>query len=151
MAAVAARLLGRRVAFELSVANVEKPPLAEAEVRRRMVQFAWRAPLWLTHAPTFLEKSRLFPGAVFVVGSDTAVRIVEPRFYRDSVETMRVALTEIRGHGVRFLVAGRLVGERFVELAQADVPEEFRDLFTAIPCEMFRADVSSTQLRAGGK
>ncbi len=92
MAAVAARLLGRPVAFELSVANVEKPALTEAEVRRRMAHFAWLAPLWLTHAPTFLEKSRLFPGAVFVVGIDTAVRIVDPRFYGDSVaKTWRTA------------------------------------------------------------
>jgi hypothetical protein len=151
MAAVAARLLGRPVAFELSVANVEKPPLTEAEVRRRMAYFEWRAPLWLTHAPTFLEKSRLFPGAAFVVGIDTAVRIVDPRFYGDSVETMRSALDEMRGYGSRFLVAGRLVGDRFVELSQAEIPEEFRDLFTAIPCELFRADVSSTQLRAEGQ
>jgi hypothetical protein len=151
MAEAAARLVGRLVAFELSVANVEKPTLAEAEVRRRMAHFAWRAPLWLTHAPTFLEKSRHFPGAVFVVGIDTAVRIVDPRFYGDNVEAMRAALQEIRGHGSRFLVAGRLVGERFVELAQAEIPEEFRDLFMAIPCEMFRKDVSSTELRAEEK
>jgi hypothetical protein len=148
MAAAAARLLDKPVAFELSVANVEKPSMAEGEVRRRMAHFSWRAPLWLTHAPTFLEKVRLFPGAVFVVGIDTAVRIVEPRFYRDSALAMHDALREIRRHGSRFLVAGRLVGERFVKLEEAAIPEEFRDLFTAIPAEMFRADVSSTQLRA---
>jgi hypothetical protein len=85
------------------------------------------------------------------VGSDTAVRIVEPRFYGGSIEAMRAALTEIREHGVRFLVAGRLAGDRFVELAQLEIPEEFHDLFTAIPCEIFRADISSTQLRATGK
>jgi hypothetical protein len=151
MAEVAARLVGRPVVYELSVANVEKPPLAEAELRRRVAHFAWRAPLWLTHAPTFLEKSRLFPGAVFVVGIDTAVRIIDPRFYGGSVEAMRVALEEIRGHGSHFLVAGRLMEEQFVELTPADIPEEYRDLFTAIPCEMFRADVSSTQLRAARK
>jgi hypothetical protein len=151
MAEAAASLTGRPVAYELSVANVEKPPLAEAEVRRRIARFAWRAPIWLTHAPTFLEKSRLFPGAVFVVGIDTAVRIVDSRFYGNSVEAMRAALEEIRGHGSRFLVAGRMVGDHFVELVQAELSEEYRDLFSAIPSDMFRADVSSTRLRAEWK
>ncbi len=149
MATVAEKVVGRTAVFELGVTNAEKPSLTEAEVRRRMAQFAWLAPLWLTRAPTFLEKSRLFPGVVFVVGIDTAVRIVEPRFYGNSVEAMRAALAEIRRHRSRFLVAGRLAGEKFVELEQAEMPEEFRDLFTAIPAEMFRADVSSTRLRAG--
>lgn len=151
MAAVASQLLGRPVAFELSVANVEKPPLTETEVRRRLIHFTWRAPVWLTHAPTFLEKSRLFPGAVFGVGIDTAVRIIDPRFYGNSNDAMRAALEEIRGHGVRFLVAGRLVGDRFLELAQIAIPDDFRDLFTDIPRDLFRADISSTQLRAEGK
>jgi Cytidylyltransferase-like len=149
MAQTAARVLGRSVAFELGVANAEKPPLTEGEVRRRMAQFVWQAPLWLTRAPTFLEKSRLFPGAVFVVGVDTAVRIVDPRFYGDSAEAMRTALAEIHRHGCRFLVAGRLAGEKFLELEEVEMPEEFRDLFTALPAELFRVDVSSTQLRKG--
>ena len=38
------------------------------EVRRRLAQCTWRAPLWLTRAPTFAEKALLFPGVVFVVG-----------------------------------------------------------------------------------
>src|SRR5262249_18559734 len=83
---LAALRLGRPAAFELSVVNADKPPLSESEVRRRLRQFARQAPVWLTRAPTFLEKARLFGGAVFVVGADTAVRIVQPRFYGDSVE-----------------------------------------------------------------
>jgi hypothetical protein len=148
MAAAAARIVGKPAAFEISAVNVEKPPLDEAEVRRRMAQFAWLAPLWLTRAPTFVEKARLFPGGVFLVGVDTAVRIVHPKFYGDSVETMHAALDEIRRLGTRFLVVGRLLEGRFVELAQAAIPGEFRDLFTAVPPEAFREDVSSTELRA---
>src|SRR5262249_25773617 len=56
LAAAAARQLGAAVAFEVSVTNVDKPPLEVAEVRRRLEQFTWRAPLWLTRAPTFVEK-----------------------------------------------------------------------------------------------
>jgi hypothetical protein len=148
MTAVVQQLTGKPVAFELSVANADKPPLIEGEVRRRMAQFAWKAPLWLTCAPTFVEKARLFPGVVFVVGVDTAVRIVQPRFYGDSVEQMCAALDEIRRTGARFLVAGRLVDGKFIGLEQVEILEPCRDLFTTIPAEKFRVDISSTQLRA---
>src|SRR5262249_9137181 len=72
LAEAAARLLGVPVAFELPVVNADKPPLAVEEVRRRLAQFAWQAPVWLSRAPTFVEKAEVFPGAVFVVGADTA-------------------------------------------------------------------------------
>src|SRR5580700_4092202 len=71
LAEAAAQMLGMSAAFELSIANVDKPPLLGAEIRRRQAQFAGRADLWLTNTPRFLEKSELFPGAVFVVGADT--------------------------------------------------------------------------------
>jgi hypothetical protein len=148
LAEVASRLAGVPAAFELSVVNADKPPLAEEEVRHRLVPFAWRAPLWLTRAPTFEEKARLFPGAVFVVGADTAARIVQSRFYENSEARMRQALAKLRAAGCRFLVAGRVDREgRFVGLAELALPAEFADLFEAIPAELFRLDVSSTALR----
>ena len=60
IAAAAARRLGREVMFELSIRNVDKPSLNPAEVRRRANQFAWRAPVVLTAAPTFVEKASSF-------------------------------------------------------------------------------------------
>ena len=51
---------------------------------------------------TFAEKAQLFPGVVFVVGVDTAERIVQPRFYGDSEERMLQALEQIRQSGCRF-------------------------------------------------
>jgi hypothetical protein len=151
LAGVAARLVGAPAAFELTVVNADKPPLAEEEVRRRMAAFTWRAPLWLTRAPTFAEKARLFPGTVFVVGTDTAERIVQPRFYGDNEARMAEALALFRDQGCRFLVAGR-VGQdgAFVCLGDLQIPAAYRDLFTAIPACEFRVDLSSTQLRKPG-
>jgi nicotinamide mononucleotide (NMN) deamidase PncC len=151
LADVAARLTGLAPAFELSVTNVDKPPLGPEEVRRRLTQFAWRVPVWLVRAPTFVEKARLFPGSTFVVGADTAERVLAPRYYRDSAEEMGRALDEIRSRGCRFLVAGRAAADgRFAELHHLDVPAAHRDLFVAIPAEAFRVDLSSTVLRSGG-
>ena len=147
---VASRLVAGPVGFEMSVINVDKPPLLEAEVRNRMEQFAGRARLWLTRAPTFAEKAVLFPGVRFIIGADTAARLVAPRYYGGSGSRMAEALDGIRRRGCRFLVAGRIdENGRFVELEHVAIPDHYRDLFAAIPSEEFRVDLSSTQLRSG--
>jgi hypothetical protein len=148
LAAAVARRVGAPAAFELSVANVDKPPLSAEEVLRRLRPFAWRAPLWVTRAPTFVDKSRLFPGTVFAVGIDTAVRILDPRYYADGEAGLAEALALLRQRGCCFLVACR-VDASGTCLAAEDlaVPDDTRDLFTAIPSAEFRLDMSSTQLR----
>jgi nicotinamide mononucleotide (NMN) deamidase PncC len=149
LALAASRRTSSPAAFELSVTNADKPPLSGEEVRRRLAQFAWRAPVWLTRAPTFVEKAALFPGAMFVVGVDTAARIVQPRFYGGSEAQMAQAMDRLRSHGCRFLVAGRVNAQgAFVGLDDLDLPAAYRELFAAIPAGDFRVDLSSTQLRA---
>jgi hypothetical protein len=149
LAEAAATITGKPAAFELSVTNVDKPPLSAEEVRHRLQQFAWYAPVWLTRSPTFLEKARNFPGVTFAVGADTAVRIVAPQYYHDSEAEMTGALEEMRRLGCRFLVAGRLdtPSGRFLGLDDLALPADFRDLFTGIPESALRVDLSSTQLR----
>lgn len=149
LARVAEDMLQAPVAMEISVINVDKPPLAADEVRMRLTQFAWRARVELTRAPTFLEKSRLFPGAAFVVGADTAERLVASRYYGDDEARMAVALQEIADGGCRFLVAARADGAgRARALADVVVPARFAHLFTPIPESLFRLDVSSSAIRA---
>jgi hypothetical protein len=151
LAQVAAEILGTPIAFELSVTNVDKPPLAAEEVRHRLGQFGWRVPVWLTRAPTFAEKAALFPGTIFVIGADTAVRIVDPRYYEGSDVKVLEALGAIRRQGCRFLVAGRLGADgHFTGCEGIAIPDACRDLFEAIPESRFRCDISSTHLRSGG-
>ena len=159
-------------AYELAVTNADKGTLPLEEVRRRAAQFedarestSTSTPtptptrLILTRAPLFATKAALMPGATFVVGHDTAIRLVMPKYYGGEARMMR-AFEEIRAHGCSFVVAGR-VGkvptgasgdgaaeeeERFLTLADVAVPETLRDLFEDLPA--FRLDVSSTELRA---
>lgn len=150
LAEVAGRRMGCPAVFELGIINADKPPLPVEEVRRRLAQFAGRAPLWLTRAPTFIEKADLFPGTVFVVGADTAERIVQPRFYGGSAAQLDRAMNELRYRSCRFLVAGRVNAEgNFADLANLPIPAEYRDLFVDIPAGEFRVDLCSTQLRRG--
>jgi hypothetical protein len=151
LAAAATRLTGLPVAFELSVINVDKPALPMEEVRRRIAQFSWRAPVWLTRAATFAAKARLFPGAVFVVGADTAIRIVAPRYYNDSEARMNEALDHIRVQGCSFLVAGRTDARgRFVGAEDLALPASLKDLFVGIPQSECNVAISSTQIRSQG-
>ena len=149
LAQAAEAMTGTPVAFELSVVNVDKPALASDEVRKRVAQFAGRAPVELTRAPTFLEKSRLFPGATFVVGVDTAERLVAPRYYENDERRMIAAFEEMAGRGCRFLVAVRVDSAgRLCSLGDVELPRQLSPLFTPIPEDRFRLDTSSSELRA---
>jgi hypothetical protein len=148
LAAAAAAQGKIHVAFELSATNVDKPPLSAEGIRLRLAQFVWRAPVWVTRVPTFAAKATLFPGVVFVVGADTAARLVEARYYEDNPQRMHEALDHIRKQGCRFLVAGREDEQgRFVSLPDLTVPEAFKELFTPIPEAACRVAISSTALR----
>jgi Cytidylyltransferase-like len=148
LAEIASKIVGAAAAFDLSVLNADKPPLPDEEVRRRLTQFAWRAPVWLTRAPTYTEKAELFPGCVFVVGADTAARIVQSRFYGDSEERMADALARFRAANCRFLTAGRVDGDgRFIGLRDLALPDAYSDLFQDLPESLFRMDLSSSELR----
>jgi nicotinamide mononucleotide (NMN) deamidase PncC len=149
LAEAASAATDEAVAYEMTVINADKPPLDDEEILRRLAQFEGKAPVWLTRAPTFAAKAQLFPGATFVVGSVTAARIVDPRFYDNSAERMRQELSAFSSAGCKFLVAGRCDGEgRFVGLEDLAIPEELHALFDGIPEHRFRHDISSTQLRA---
>ena len=147
LADAASRILGEPATFELSITNVDKPPLAETEIRRRLAQFDDTESVAVTRTPVFYRKADLFPGCVFVIGWDTATRLVDPRYYDGSDAKLVSALEHIRTQGCRFLVAGREHEGAFRTLDDVPVPRGFADLFEAIPESAFRQDVSSTELR----
>src|SRR5262249_39047363 len=140
------------LAFEISVTNVDKPPLSGETVRHRVAQFASKSTVELTRAPTFVEKSRLFPSTTFVIGADTAARLVAPRYYGDDELQMQMALEEIANSGASFLVAVRIdAAGRVCTLKDIPVPQRYADLFTEIPEQRFRFDTSSSEIRARGR
>src|SRR5437868_3462888 len=151
LARVAEELRQQPLAFEISVTNVDKPPLEGRTVRHRLRQFAWKSAVELTRAPTFVEKSRLFPGTTFVIGADTAERLVAPKYYGGDELRMQMALEEIASSGSTFLVAVRIdAAGRVRALNDIPVPRRYADLFTEIPEHRFRVDISSSELRARG-
>jgi Cytidylyltransferase-like len=151
LARVAEELRQQPLAFEISVTNVDKPPLASETVRHRLAQFAWKSAVELTRAPTFLEKSRLFPKSTFVIGADTAERLVAPKYYGDDEMGMHGALEEIANSGSSFLVAVRIdAAGRVRALSDIALPRRYAELFTEIPEHRFRLDTSSSEIRTRG-
>ncbi len=147
LARAAAARLGAAVHFELSVTNADKPELARDEVERRARQFAGVGPLWVTAAATFEAKADLFPGAAFVLGWDTAVRVIDPRYYGGAA-ARDAALRKLLARGCRLVVGGRIGATGvFHTWDGGGLSADLAGLFDALTEADFRADVSSTELR----
>ncbi len=147
MAMLAGDRLGLPTVHELSIVNVDKPPIDFIEMRRRAAQFAPSEMLWFSRAPTFVEKAALFPRATFVVGADTIVRIAEAKYYGGE-QARDAALAALAAAGCRFLVFGRCYDGRFQSLDDLRLPDALRRLCDEVSGETFRMDISSTALRA---
>jgi len=146
---------GREGAYELSIGNADKGVLKVNEIQRRVAQFTEAGlPVVLTQAPLFTMKSDLFPRSTFVVGYDTAERLVQERYY--GTETaMLLQFAQLAHKKCDFLVAGRQTSGsngKFLTLDDLEVPEILQrgNLFRPIPQDEFRMDVSSTELRQRG-
>jgi len=146
MLEIAEARVGLPGAFELSIVNVDKPLLDYTEIDQRLRQFG--KPVWLTRLPTFIEKARHFRGASFVVGVDTIVRIVEPRYYGGAA-ARDAALAELAELGTRFVVFGRALEGRFQTLDDVPLPQSIRELCLGITAAEFNDPLSSTDLRRG--
>ena len=133
-------------AFELSIANVDKPPLDYLSLVQRLRHFD-QTPMWLTTLPRFDDKAQRFPGTVFAVGADTIVRIAAPRYYADTRERNAI-LRRFAELDVRFLVFGRVVGNDFKTLSDLRLPKLLRERCIEVSEDAFRNDISSSQIRA---
>ncbi len=149
MMARATERLGTTGGYELSITNVDKPQLEKGDIERRLSQFEAGDTVVLTRAETFRKKATIFSGTTFLLGWDTAIRLVAPRYYGGEPEMM-LALAEMMAGGTKFLVAGRSDEGEFRTLDDVDVPAGFAPMFSGIDEAMFRRDISSTELREGG-
>ena len=136
--------------LELSLANFSKPDLDWIEVERRLQQIAT---LWLdrghsepidvyiTRAALFTDKVLVFPGATFVMGVDTAQRIVDDKA---SVESLKARLQGLHN---RFFVFGRDCGGKYLGGDDLFLPAWFQNSTTWSEHRLEYAHVSSTELR----
>ena len=147
MADYTTKRLQTPVEFELSVTNVEKPLLDFIEIETRLSKFAPTDTIWLTRAASFLEKTQIFPKAVFVVGADTIIRIADTKFYGFDENARQQALATIAESGCRFLVFGRSHDHQFHTLSELKLPDQLQSICDEVPANDFHNDISSTSIR----
>ncbi|KAF3326633.1 Cytidylyltransferase-like protein [Carex littledalei] len=134
--------------FEISAINADKPPLSVNEINRRVDQFRKAGKnVIISNQPYFYKKAELFPGSAFVIGADTVIRLVNPKYYGGDYNKMIEILLDCKRTGTTFLVGGRKVDGIFKVLGDIEIPEELRDMFVSIPEDKFRVDISSTEIR----
>ncbi|KAL2561551.1 hypothetical protein AAZV13_20G088200 [Glycine max] len=134
--------------FEISAVNADKPPLSVSQIKDRIKQFEKVGKtVIISNQPYFYKKAELFPGSAFVIGADTAVRLINPEYYDGDYNKMLKILVGCKETGCTFLVGGRNVDGAFKVLDDIDVPKELKDMFVSIPAEQFRMDISSTEIR----
>ena len=94
--------------FELSIYNVDKHGLDAEEICDRLQQFMQLGrKCWITSFATFAQKAHFFQECQFVVGTDTANRIVNPAYYFDCVEERDKVMEDILNQNCSFMVLGR--------------------------------------------
>lgn len=103
----------------------------------------------LTHVLAFADID-MNPQMSFVIGTDTMVRILNPKYYNHSRTDMLASLRDMKG--VHFIVGGRVqqnegTGDEFLTGREelVDLPQDIQEKFTLI--DDFRVDISSTELR----
>ncbi|BAB02685.1 unnamed protein product [Arabidopsis thaliana] len=134
--------------FEISALNADKPSLTVTEIKDRVKQFeVLEKTVIVSNQPFFYKKAELFPGSSFVIGADTAARIVNPKYYEGSHKRMLEVLGDCKRTGCKFLVGGRNVDSVFKVLDDHEIPKEISTMFTSISADTFRMDISSTELR----
>ena len=167
------------VIFEMSISNADKPVMEQKEVIRRVNLFSsssshldmpddWS--VLLTTSPLFTQKVALIDSMtihnhgntndttksrlVFLIGTDTLVRLLNPKYYGNNHTSMLTAIREMKQKGVHFIVGGRL--EQQVQQSRVFVsgeeqiqtmPEDIQSMFTLLSEEEFRMDISSTEIR----
>jgi hypothetical protein len=146
IAHLVSEITGKQVIFEITAANADKDPLSEiSALVRATAQFAYRWPVIVRKdCGLFLDKIKAYKGASFVVGYDTAVRILDERFYQTIGITPAQVLSAFNEAGAVFYVAPRLNGDGLADGTKLPVDPALRHLFQPI---QGRWDVCSSDLR----
>ena len=129
--------------FEISIKNVDKSEINFNDLMDRINQFKSLGKLVVTNSAKFEEKSKIFKESIFVIGYDTALRLVDNKYYNDD---FRKSLKIIEKNNCSFLVSGRFINKKYKKPNNINF-EGYDYLFNILSEEKFRIDISSTELR----
>jgi len=143
MAMCASKEYNAPVHFEISLTNVDKPPIDFISLSQRLDSLrkykdkAFMGGVCLTNAPLFLQKADLFPNSTFIIGADTFNRLFDAKYYDGTVDT-RAILRHFKEKNVRFMVFHR----KSVELS---INPEVLEFCEIIPVDEYKDDGTSSR------
>lgn len=139
---------GKRVVFEVGTNPPHKPALSVQDLLKRAKLLNGQDRLFTQDIAKYLEKARTYPGMDMLMGADTLLRILDPKWGFDPIPMMH----EICSLGNNFYVSGREVDGKFV--TRDDIVKKIDEMAPngGLGCMIYplngRWDVSSTELRA---
>jgi len=138
----------RKKFYEISISNVDKPDITIKDLISRLEKFQNHEKILITRSSKFVEKAKLFPNSYFVIGYDTAIRILDES-YLEPDESLHDLFDLIKNKSCKFIVAGRATATipKFNNLNINNVIKKYRSCFYIIEEKEFREDISSTEKR----
>lgn len=137
------RASGMDIVFEISTKRVDKGEANRSDLLARAnLMRGTGAVIVGSNASLFSQKLDTYGINTFLVGTDTAIRIVDPRCYAD--RTMHAVLGHMRDHEVTFFVMQRTLPTGDAPFTREYIPSEYRGMFVDVPGTF---DISSTQIR----
>lgn len=137
---------GKNVLFEIGTNPPHKAPPTVQELLQRAKMLKGYDILFSRDMPMYLQKAAQFHGMPFIVGADTMLRILDPKWGMDPIPM----LEEIGAYGNDFFVSGREIDGKFVTRDDivASLPENKRVALGGMILPLDgRWDISSTELR----
>ncbi len=146
MARIASEKYNCPVDFEISLANVDKPPIDFISLEQRIDSILkyhdneYIGNIYLSNSPLFADKAVLFPNCVFLIGTDTLNRLFNIKYYR-SGEDKQSLLDHFKNYHTRFMVFQRK--DAFIS-SNMEIPE----ICEIVPLSSYKDDgTSSTKIR----
>jgi nicotinic acid mononucleotide adenylyltransferase len=143
MAKIASEKLGEPVHFEISLTNVDKPPIDFISLNQRLDSLReykdeeFMGGVCLTNAPLFLQKANLFPDSTFIIGADTFNRLFDAKYYGGKLDTSAI-LNCFKEKKIRFMVFQR----KSVEFCISPEVLEFCEI---VPMDEYEDDGTSSR------
>lgn len=97
--------------------------------------------LFTQEDPLFIDKAKNNPGCSFVIGYDTAERMLDPKWGPEII----LMLHEFRKYRTKFYICGRIINEELKTIKDLSYPSYFSDLLIEVPNT--GTEHSSTQIR----
>ena len=56
-------------------------------------------------------------------------------------------LIKLKNNGTRFIIGGRKVEDRYIDIGSVEIPAQIKEIFVQIPRDVFESDAASNKIR----